>query len=53
MNPWVLWIGPGHRIATCVQVPAAWLANYRRRAIGEWRGRILGVYRPKFKGVRA
>lgn len=41
----VLWIGPGHRIATCVEVPEAWLAAYRARVVGEWRGRVLGVYR--------
>lgn len=46
MNVWVLWISQGHRIATCVEVPAAWLAAYRARIVGEWRGRVLGVYRP-------
>lgn len=46
-NVWVLWIGPGHRIPTCVEVPATWLASYRRRVIGEWRGHVLGVYRWK------
>lgn len=44
---WVLWIGPGHRSATCVGVPEKWLASYRKRVVGEWRGRILGVYRPR------
>lgn len=44
---WVLWIGLGHRIATCVQVPDAWLAGYRKRVVGEWRGKVLGVYRPR------
>jgi hypothetical protein len=44
---WVLWIGPGHRCATCVGIPADWLASYRKRVAGEWRGRILGVYRQR------
>lgn len=45
----VLWIGLGHRIATCVEVPVAWLAAYRARVVGEWRGKVLGVYRPRVK----
>lgn len=49
-NVWVLWIGPGHRIATCVEVPEAWLAMYRRRVTNEWRGR--GVYRWRTTGER-
>lgn len=44
---WVLWIGPGHRCATCVSMQETWIASYRRRVIGEWGGRILGVYRPR------
>lgn len=43
----VLWVGPGHRCATCVEVPEAWLAAYRARVVGEWRGTVLGVYRVK------
>lgn len=43
----VLWIGPGHRIATCVSVHVTWLEAYRRRVVNEWRGCVLGVYRPK------
>lgn len=42
---WVLWIGPGHRIATCVEVPIGWLVAYRNRVVTEWHGRVLGVYR--------
>lgn len=43
----VLWIGPRDRIATCVGVPVKWLKAYRARVVGEWRGVILAVYRPK------
>jgi hypothetical protein len=43
----VLWIGPGHRVRTCVGVPIPWLAQYRERVVSEWRGIILGVYRLK------
>lgn len=43
----VLWIGPGHRIATCVGVPTKWLQAYRSRVVTEWKGAILAVYRPK------
>lgn len=43
----VLWIGPGHRIATCVGVPTKWLQAYRDRVVSEWKGVILAVYRPK------
>lgn len=43
----VLWIGPGHRIPTCVGVPIKWLDAYRTRVVNEWRGVILAVYRPK------
>jgi hypothetical protein len=45
MNVWVLWIGPGDGIATCVEVPALWLRQYRKRVVGEWGGRVLGGYR--------
>lgn len=44
---WVLWIGQGHRCATCVEVREDWLASYRKRVVTEWRGIILGVYRPR------
>lgn len=47
MRVHVLWIGPGHRIATCVEIPEPLLAAYRRRVIIEWRGCVLGVYRRK------
>lgn len=43
----VLWIGPGHRVPTCVGVPMEWLKSYRARVVNEWRGVILAVYRPK------
>lgn len=43
----VLWMGPGHRIKTCVEVPIEWLAAYRRRVVTEWHGRIFGIYRLK------
>lgn len=46
-NVWVLWIAEGHGVATCVEVPANWLAAYRRRVVKEWRGRVLGIYRWK------
>jgi hypothetical protein len=46
---WVLWIVPGHDLTRCVQVQDEFLVTYRRRVVGEWRGRVLGVYRSKAK----
>lgn len=43
----VLWRGPGHRCNTCVEVPEAWLAAYRKRVVDEWHGWILAVYRTR------
>ncbi len=43
----VLWIGPGHRVRTCVSVPLKWLEQYRERVVNEWKGIILAVYRLK------
>lgn len=44
----VLWIGPGHRVKTCVSVPVGWLQAYRNRVVREWKGVVLAVYRPKY-----
>lgn len=44
---WVLWIGPGHRVHTCVSMPKRWVEAYRRRVVREWDGRIVAVYRSK------
>lgn len=44
---WVLWIGPGHRVYTCVSMPKCWVAAYRKRVVTEWGGRIVAVYRSK------
>lgn len=49
MKVWVSWTAPGHRVNTCVEVPADWLAQYRERVREEWRGRIIAVYRTKGK----
>ncbi len=49
----VLWIGPGHCAAICVDVPAEWLQSYRSRIRTEWKGTILAVYRPKSPTGRA
>lgn len=43
----VLWIGPGHRIPSCVGVQTKWLKSYRARVVNEWKGVILAVYRRK------
>lgn len=45
----VLWIGPGHRVATCVQITEISLKGYRARVVNEWHGIILAVYRRKRK----
>lgn len=45
---WVLHIGPGHRVNTCVEVRWCWLEQWRRRQV-EAGHIILGVYREKLR----